>query len=95
MTEGPRPVDASAHTRRAYYRDLDVAVESALRVARIDQRSAPARCRADEPQFYLDTVLWLLADDTFDRYQRLERQVAHEGETTERKLSDFAGGASA
>lgn len=77
--------------RRAYHRDQRIAVESALRVAWIDQLAAPARCR---PESYVDTVCWLLADRTFDRHQRLEAQVAEAGQPVERKLSDY-GGASA
>jgi len=101
-TDGGRDIYAgdTEHTRRAYHRDLDHSVRSALRVARIDQRSLyPATMDrsewVDHPTDYFATVCWLLGDATYERFREVERQVAEEGETVERKLTDFAGGASA
>lgn len=100
MSDGSRSSGGSQHTRRAYHRDLDHRVRSALRIARIDQRSLhPASVGqsewTDHPVDYFATVCWLLGDATYARYRDLEQQVSEEGETVERKLTDFAGGASA
>jgi hypothetical protein len=100
MTTSGNDTGDTEHTRRAYHRDLDHSVRSALRVARIDQRSLyPAAFARSEwmgrPTDYIATVCWLLDDATYGRFQRVEQQVAENGETVERKLSDFGGGASA
>jgi hypothetical protein len=95
MSEG-----GTDHTRRAYHRDLDHSVRSALRVARIDQRSLhPTTLDGSEwmdyPTDYFATVCWLVSDATYQRFRDIEQQAAEEGEPVERKLSDFGGGASA
>jgi len=91
--------DGTEHTRRAYHRDLDHSVRSALRVARIDQRSLyPATLARsewmDHPTDYFATVCWVVGDATYQRFRGLEQDVFEEGETVERKLTDFAGGES-
>jgi len=92
--------DGTHHTRQAYHRQLDGRVRSALRIARIDQRGLiPASIDRsdwmDYPTDYFATVCWLLGDATYEQYRDRERQVTESGETVERKLSDFGGGASA
>lgn len=78
--------------RRAYHREQRIAIESALRVAHIDQWSRTTRIWSEAEMDYLDTVMWLVATETFSRWQRIQREVHESGEPTERKLTDFAGG---
>lgn len=85
------------HNRRAYHRDLDGRVRSALRVARIDQRGLMPQSIdnsdwTDYPTDYVSTLCWLLGDATYERYRDREKQVTEYAGSTERKLSDFAGG---
>jgi len=98
--DGGQSMGGMDHTRQAYHRDLDYSIRSALRVARIDQRSLyPATIGQSEwmdgPTDYFGTVCWLVGDATYQRFRDIEQQVAEEGEPVERKLSDFGGGASA
>lgn len=100
MTPSGQSGDGVDHTRQAYYRDLEGQIRSALRVARIDQRGlVPAVIGesdwADYPTDYFATVCWLLGDATYEQYRNREKQCSEDGEPAERKLSDFAGGASA
>lgn len=98
MTEAPSTIPPE---RRAYHRDQRAAIESALRCARIDQRTLypPTIPRADwmdRPTDYVATVCWLLDRDTYQQFQERQRQVAEAGEPPQRRLTDYAdGGASA
>lgn len=78
--------------RRSYHRKQRFAIDSALKMARIDQQAGHVASYADFGTDYLAIVFFLLDDETFETWQRVQGIIHEKGETTERKLSDFADG---
>lgn len=79
MTEG--------HTRSAYHRRQRKTIESALKVARFDERGA---LPAHRPTNYLDTFFTLTDDATFESFVEEERYIGKNGASKQRRLGDFA-----
>lgn len=76
--------------KKAYWRQFDTTLASALKCARIEARVHGHRGNVDD-ETYLDTVLWLLDGETFERWQGIQQQVAEEqGAGPQRKLQDYA-----
>lgn len=71
---------------RAFYREQEGMIESALKVAGFGEQSHPYA----DGETFTDRVLALLDDETRDRWEERQAMVADHGGTARRKLDDYA-----